>query len=89
MGFARAAQKKKDIEYKSDTEVAMAVKAETFMLPPLAEPASTDPVPDPQLTSPPDMPSPDPSSAPSPSLFSSLYLPDELYFCPYHLMYHR
>ena len=69
----------KDIEYKSDAEMAMAQGAEAFVPPPLAEPAPTNPVPDPQPTCPPDMPPPDPVSAPTPSLFISPYLADELY----------
>ena len=73
---------KKDIEYKSDTDVAM-VTEEVFELPSLAEPASAAPVPDPQPSSPPDMPPPDPPGtpilAPSFPLTHPPYLIDELY----------
>ena len=73
--IARRDEFERDIEYKSDTEIAMSVEAETLTLPSLAEPAPTDPVPDPQPTCPPDMPPPDPTLF----LFPSPYLADELY----------
>ena len=73
---------KKDIEYKSDAEIAMAAE-EDFELHALAEPAPAAPVPDPQPSSPPDMPPPDPLNtpilAPSFPLTHPPYLIDELY----------
>ena len=65
---------KKDIEYKSDTDVVM-VAEEDFELPALAEPAPAAPVPDPQSSSPPDMPTPDPLNIPILASFPSLTLP--------------
>ena len=77
---------KEDIEYKSDTDVAM-VAEEDFELPALAEPAPTGPVPDPQPSSPPDMPPPDPLNtntlAPSFPLTHPPHLIDELYNCDF------